>query len=287
MNSDVVHNRSEAIALTSRALSRYSAGTEHALQLFDGALVSAHSMADRELAARRVELEKAKAALGAADSCSVAECQRRVTWAEQRVMAADSVVKTIFMAGDQFREKAQRFSALANDATLRGQAKLRTLDRDLDRYLTASRDGVSNTVSNSLGNARTRITFGSVLACLGLEEIDVAAADFSDNPVISWQHATRSEVEWAVDRWDAVVSKVAARGGCRNELAERDARDGATGTMRQLASVWDMFLGDNAITLETSPSGGFKVIDGRHRLLVAAEMGIEHLPARVIRKDLK
>lgn len=283
---DLAHNRREALAVASRALSRYRDGTGRALNEFGVSLRDALALAARELADRRSELQQACAALAAADEESRAACQRRVDLMEQRVRIAESTVDTIRAACEQFQGRLQRFTSLANDATRRGQVKLRNLDRDLDRYLAASGSSLDSTVATGgVGNARASTPPGSALAQRGLEEVAVSSADFSDNPVISWVHAARADVEWAVDRWETVVSKVAARGGSRDELAARDNRDGTTGTMRQLTGVWDMFLGVDAITLSEGAGGDLTVVDGRHRLLVAAEMGVEHLPARVIRGD--
>lgn len=282
--ADQAHNRREALAAAGRALSRYQDGTGRALHDFGRALRTALASAERELSVRRAELQQALAAPAAADDESRAACQRRVDQAEQKVRAAEFVVNTIRSACEQFQGQLQRFTSLANDATLRGHAKLRNLDRDLDRYLAAGGAGANGQAAVAgAGAVGTTTALASALAERGLLEIPVSSAGFADNPVVSWVHATRADVEWAVDRWDTVVSKVAARGGGRDELAARDERDGTTGTMRQLAGVWDMFLGSDAITVSEEAGGGLSVVDGRHRLLVAAEMGVERLPARVIR----
>ena len=284
--SYIAHNRHDALALASRALSRYAAGTQLALRQFDSALRNSLATAERELASREAELRAALAALAAADEDSAAAARARVARAEEQVRLAERAVQAIRAVVDRFRGRAQGFVGLSNDTTLRGQAQLRTLDSDLDRYLAAGAGGLGSGSGGSRPSAvSTTAPLGSVFAQRGLEEVPVAAVDFSSNPVISWGHASRPDVEWAVDRWAEVVSKVAARGGSRDELAARDERDGTVGTMRQLANVWDMFLGDDPITLSEASDGALEVTDGRHRLLVASEIGIKHLPARIIRRS--
>lgn len=282
----LAHNRRDALAAATRALARYGSASEASAGLFASALRKALSTASEALRERRWQLDRALADLAAAqDEQAAAACQRRVAYASEQVAIAESVVQTVQSSAEQFQKRFPTFTRSVRDTVLKGQSKLRTLDAGLDRYLAAG--GGTGSVASSGGGTAGRGSLGndgpSALARHGLEAVAVIDADFSDNPVVSWNKASRSDIEWAVDRWDTVVSKVVARGGSREELAERDQREGTAGTMRQLAGVWDMFLGSDPVTLSPRQGGGYDVVGGRHRLLVAREMGVNHLPARVLR----
>ncbi|MHA6784694.1 hypothetical protein ACVGOW_27405 [Pseudonocardia saturnea] len=117
-----------------------------------------------------------------------------------------------------------------------------------------------------------------------LTDFDVATADFSDNPIVGNftrdPGMSRADYRWAVQTWDEVVRPGLDRGLTRDDFATRDAQRGAP-PLRRTADVHDMFLGDEPITLNRRPDGSYEVNGGRHRIAIARELGISHLPGKV------
>jgi hypothetical protein len=119
------------------------------------------------------------------------------------------------------------------------------------------------------------------LSTSGLADFAVAEADFSDNPIVgTWGGGGfgRADYRWAVAAWDEVIRPGLDRGMTREDFAARDAARGAR-LERQTANVYDWFLKD-AITVERRANGSLNPINGRHRVEMARELGITHLPAK-------
>lgn len=117
-----------------------------------------------------------------------------------------------------------------------------------------------------------------------LREIDVDELGCADNPIVGnfgKGRASRSDYAWATETWTTVVAPGIAQGQTRQHFAQRDAEGGAA-PFRRLADVYDLFTGDSRITVSQRSDGSFDVIDGRHRIEVARQLGIRALPARVI-----
>jgi hypothetical protein len=112
----------------------------------------------------------------------------------------------------------------------------------------------------------------------------VAKVEFADNPITGsfgrGGHA-RADYRWAMTTWDQVVRPGLDRGMSRDDFAARDTARGAS-PPRRTADVYDMFLGSDPIRVERGAGETLDVIDGRHRLMVACELGITRLPAHVI-----
>jgi hypothetical protein len=83
-----------------------------------------------------------------------------------------------------------------------------------------------------------------------------------------------------VTTWDQAVRPGLDRGMSRDDFAARDAARGAT-SPRRTVDVYDMFLGTDPIRVECRSDGTLNVINGLHRITVAQELGITHLPASV------
>lgn len=123
----------------------------------------------------------------------------------------------------------------------------------------------------------------------GLKELDVMSADLDDNPILDDDRSqgafgkgglSRADYRWAVQTWDDVVGPGVAAGKTREDFAERDARSSAK-PLRRTADVYDIFLGSDRIRVDRRPDGSVDVVNGRHRLLIARELGVKRLPAQV------
>jgi tetratricopeptide (TPR) repeat protein len=49
-----------------------------------------------------------------------------------------------------------------------------------------------------------------------------------------------------------------------------------------VAHLYDVFFGIDAIAIDRNPGGGFSITNGRHRVVVARELGWTHVPARLL-----
>lgn len=55
-----------------------------------------------------------------------------------------------------------------------------------------------------------------------------------------------------------------------------------TRSLRRTADAYDMFLGDtDRIRLSRDADGRLDVVNGRHRIIVARDLGIKHLPGTI------
>jgi hypothetical protein len=124
----------------------------------------------------------------------------------------------------------------------------------------------------------------SWLGGTGLSEVNITDADFSDNPVIGKfgrGDTTLADYRWAVQTWQDVVGPGVGQGMTREDFEARDTQRGAP-ALRRTTAVYDMFLGDaDRLRLTRRPDGVLHVDNGRHRIQVARELGITHLPAQV------
>jgi hypothetical protein len=119
------------------------------------------------------------------------------------------------------------------------------------------------------------------LAGSKMSDFDVAQADFADNPIVGTfgrGGLSRADYRWAVSTWDELVRPGLDRGMIRDDFAARDAACGAP-PLRRTADVYDMFLKD-PIRVERRPDGSLNVLNGRHRLQIAGELGVTRLPAQ-------
>jgi hypothetical protein len=130
---------------------------------------------------------------------------------------------------------------------------------------------------------------GISLSEMGITELDVSSADLDENPILDDHHSrrtfgkgglSRADYRWAVQTWHDTVGPGVASGKTREDFAERDARTNAP-PLRRTADVYDIFLGTNRILADRQPDGSLNIVNGRHRLLIARELGIKNLPGQV------
>ena len=165
------------------------------------------------------------------------------------------------------------------------RAQLSAMSRALDGYRSR---GAGIGVGGQPIAGRPAIV-ASGLAGTGLADLDVSSADLDDNPVLDddRSHGTfgkgglsRADYRWAVQTWDDTVGPGVAGGKTREHFVERDARSKAQ-PLRRTADVYDMFLGSDRIRVDRRPDGSLDVVNGRHRLIIARELGIKTLPGQV------
>ena len=124
---------------------------------------------------------------------------------------------------------------------------------------------------------------------MGLTDVEVSSADLAENPILDNNGSqgtfgkgglSRADYRWAVQTWNDTVGPAVSSGKTRADFVARDAQSNAQ-ALRRAADVYDMFLGTDRIRADLQPDGSLNIINGRHRLLVARELGIKSLPGQV------
>ncbi len=148
---------------------------------------------------------------------------------------------------------------------------------------------------STIGGGGTRNTqsakfSGNALSGIGLSKIDVNDAAWDENPILDDDPSTgkfgrqglyRSDYRWLVQTWNDTVGPGIANGMTRDDFALRDARSNAQ-PLRRTADVYDVFVSsDTRIHADRRPDGSLNITNGRRRVLIARELGIEDLPGQV------
>lgn len=276
-----VRTRLEVFGEVSVALSRCTARLPLPIDQADVHATRALKQAGSELSRREAALAQARAALAAATEEEAAQAAQVVRTCEEASGRARRVVREIETLAETQRRRARSLLHSASELTQSGQSSLRSWEGGLEIYL-SRRAGTGSSGERSQPTAHNGSSDG--LAEIGLTMVPVDAATFADNPIRSWDKASREDIAWAVERWDSVVSKVVARGGGLAELEDRDRREGAKpGSMRELSRAYECFTGGDRIRVEPRGDGTYGVIGGRHRLQVAKELGVHSLPVEIVR----
>ncbi len=93
------------------------------------------------------------------------------------------------------------------------------------------------------------------------------------------------DLEWGVTAlYEKVLPRVTRGGDVAGLLRDSDVGQGRYG-LRSLSDTYSGFFGDSAIAVDRTPNGRFDITNGAHRIWVARQMGVTHLPARVSRLD--
>lgn len=282
-----VRTRDEAIASVDNALRVWS--TEVAGVLSQAQAVTAAAISAAEACLRRCanEVTATEALLASASAEERGQAQSKLIWAKE---AHEQARRALLRANDVATSLAQ----LARSHTTRSVPQVATangqlsgMSRAIERYRAAGGVGLGG-----LGVGRSApSTPGSSnrIQRMGLAEITVEATDLTETPILDDDPAagtfgkgglTRADYRWAVQTWNDVVGPGVAAGKTRDDFEERDARTNAK-PLRRTAEVYDLFLGTDRIRVDRRPDGSLGVTNGRHRLLIAKELGITGLPGEM------
>lgn len=181
----------------------------------------------------------------------------------------------------EFRMLERQTRASADGGAERAGADLRRRTEAIKDYRAAP---VPSSEAGLASGAGPPPVADGALAQRGLTEVSLDEIDYSDNPIVdafTRGGATRGDYRWAVSTWADVVEPAVRDGHDRSYFEARDAERGASG-WRQTANVYDMFLGSDPIALSRRPDGTLDPVGGRHRIAIARELGLKHLPARLL-----
>lgn len=180
----------------------------------------------------------------------------------------------------------QSHTTVATEQVARARSQLSAMSRALESYRVVEGMTFGGGGSGHVGPASSG---GSTSTGHGLSSVDVSAADLGENPILD-DHGSqgtfgkgglsRADYRWAVQTWNDTVGPGVASGKTRDDFADRDARSNAP-MLRRTADVFDMFLGTDRLRAERRSDGSLHILNGRHRLLIAKELGITNLPGEV------
>lgn len=194
-------------------------------------------------------------------------------------------------------EGARRALQFATDAARGAQNLQRRIDEStsgrvpraaqaLGHKLEALSEYKAAVVPNATGTptATGTVSSGHSFGVPGIADVPIAQARFEDNPITDGYHrggADVSDYRWAVETWETVVRPGVLAGKTREDFERRDNEQERYTGYRRTAGVYDMFLGSDPVHFTSRSDGTLDVPSGRHRVQIAQNLGITHLPGRL------
>ncbi len=192
-------------------------------------------------------------------------------------------------------ERARRALNLANDAAQRSQRLQRQIEETagervqraaevLSRKHAALADYASAPIPSASGAAGSGASVDSDFGVPNIVNVPIEQADFADNPILDGFQRGGADIgdyRWAVETWETIVRPGVLAGKAREDFARRDEELGQQSGFRRSAGVYDMFLGDDPIQFSRRADGRLDVASGRHRVAIARQLGLTHLPGQL------
>jgi hypothetical protein len=203
--------------------------------------------------------------------------------ARESLLIAERSLKSVLAVQQELTAAERRAVTNLDSVISAARADLQGRLRSLHRYVSSDIESGGHGSSNSTASS---ITLSNDLADeREMQDVELSNVDYSDNPIAgSFEKggAKLADYRWAVETWETVVRPGVNRGMSRDDFAQRDRERGAS-PFRRTADVHDLFLGDSdRILLSRRSDGRFDVVNGRHRVHVARQLGIKSLPARIV-----
>lgn len=280
-----VRTRDEAIALVDKALQTWSTEFAGLLQQAQAAAQNACEQAGRVVRQRANQVAAIEAILSSAEPERQRELQAKLVRARGARDDAKRAQVRIEDVASSVSQLRRTHTTATTTQVASARAQLSAMSRALEGYRAG---GAAIGSSGSAGSGASRSSPAASRGT-GMSEIDVRAADLDDNPILDDHGAdgtfgkgglSRADYRWAVQTWADVVGPGVASGKTRDDFAVRDAQSNAQ-PRRRTADVYDMFLGSDRIRAGRQADGSLNIINGRHRLLIARELGIKTLPGDV------
>ena len=195
--------------------------------------------------------------------------------------ALESAKRGLATASDAARSAQLLERRIGDSATGRVPDATRSLSKKLEALADYRDTGPpASTAGNAASNGPAAYDYGVE----GISDVPLDQADFCDNPIRDGYHKGGAKVEdyrWAVETWETVVRPGVLAGKSRDDFESRDIAMGRESGFRRTAGVYDMFLGGDLIEFSRRADGSLDVASGRHRVEIAKQLGITHLPGRV------
>ena len=297
------------------ALTRFRGEAEAALREMEAAIrhVRQH-LAERETHWKRqaarweAEHKKALAALAACRSQAyrdpntgrtyVPPCTQEQEWIMrtrvelERATAALRTVrewrKAVERAVEEYRRQARRLAAHLEENVPKAAARLERHASTLRAYtglIPAPATSIPPSSIQPVANTAVAEAL-SVMPGNTIQEISLDSIDWEEMGALAsddYRKVSRDEMREGLRKLVEVVRPKVQQGATAEDFSRMDEElglDYAHGYRR----VYDAFYGPNECIVVERVGDTYQVINGRHRLLLAREMGIESLPARVLGK---
>lgn len=270
---------SEALAELDSALRKWAtAASGIALQASAAAkaLVAEAEKTVRERAARVAAIE---AALSAARGEERARLARELQIATKSLEDARRGLKYATDTGRGAQSLQRRIDESTSSRVPRASQSLGRKLGALANYKSVSPPSSSSTPHDANGAPG-----GHDFGVPGIVNVPIEHAHFEDNPILGAfgrGGATLTDYRWAAETWETVVRPGVLAGKTREDFEREDTAAGRYTGYRRLGGVYDMYLGDEPIRFSRRADGTLDVANGRHRVQVARQLGITHLPGRI------
>jgi hypothetical protein len=213
---------------------------------------------------------------------------RAVARAEARWEAAQQAQRQANQASAQAAGATARFGREIANGIREGHSIVRSARGDVDAYLgaagrAAGRVGIAPGTGS--GASAKPVVSREVAGGGGVQEVPISQIDTSDRDITSSDFGkgySPEDLKWAMNALHEVVLPALAAGHDADYFAKRDAAEGRMGTRSYSDTHSGFFHDDHAIRL-SSTGGRYHVENGYHRIWVARQMGLTHVPARVVK----
>jgi len=207
---------------------------------------------------------------------ALAHARHGLEEAQRRLDTVERARQRYAQISTQHRTSLRRFSRAVLDASPSAERAIGKLLETLTSYRVHQPPGAPAAALTESSGAPLP---GSV-SIVSLSDIDD-----SDSPITgsqSFEKITYGDAQWCAEALADVVLPAIQRGKDREYLAARDRAENRP-TSSSYARVFDLYFRDNAIKLTATADGRYAVVDGYHRIWIARQAGLTHLPARVRR----
>lgn len=278
----LVRTREEALALVDSALAKFDEQVGGFLAQATAVAASAVQRAEDVVRRWETKVYALEAAVAAAEEAKRRRIQAELIQAREQLNQARRAHRRVADVSEGVRTLQRSYAQQCSPIVAAGRGHLAGRVGAVQEYLSGGGGGASSGGGGSAGVGSGGL--GAVLAGLGMTSVSATAADLDDTPIrdgFKRGGLSRGDYRWAVQTWNDTVGPGVARGMTRDDFAARDNGDPAAPPLRRTADVYDIFLGSEAIRADRRPDGSLNIINGRHRLQIARELGIKDLPGRV------
>lgn len=277
----VVRTREEALTLVDAALAKFD---NQVCAVLTQAYAVTRSEAQRAESVVKRCANKVGALmtlLTAAQEEDRRRLQAELTRAHERLDQARRAAKRVADVSEGVRALQRSYAQQSSPIVAAGRGYLAGRMVAVQQYLTVAAGASSGGGSTGGPGVSGPST---ALDSLGMTSISVAAADLDSNPILDGftrGGLSRGDYRWAVQTWNDIVGPGVARGMTRDDFVARDNGEPPAPPLRRTTDVYDLFLGGDPIRADRQPDGSLNIVSGRHRLQIARELGISHLPGKV------
>jgi hypothetical protein len=247
---------------------------------------------------RALALAAAQEALRACSQRENADCSgeaQRVQRAEQQHAAAKQAFATAQTAISAHDGPRQRYVTRIETLVAEGTGTLIRQAARIQTYLDRASSGSGSISPGNAHDADGPAAAGGLGANGGDERpipgapdgfalVPLSSIDTSDSGVRGHQDFGKGyspdDLAWAHHALHEQVLPAMRAGKGPDYFHDKDNEAGRGGS-RSLADTYSGFFGDSAIKLERQPNGTYSVGNGYHRIWVAQQLGLTHVPARV------